>query len=216
MAYNGAVFAGTLIDINVAAAGSLTVLNPLLAQIDFTLFGSLGLGALQANLSAQLSAALQASLDIGLGISNPYAGFAAALAGIAVLQATITLALSGAIPAVSLEIGGQLSALAAFAATLGVQIGGIEALIQAGLAVKIPAVTFAGQLAAALSAGPIFVISWENTPMASVGASINADFSTGLSLGPNMILPGENVYGVLLVTKAPAAWAAIQGTMLVA
>lgn len=215
MAYNGAVFAGTLVDINVAAAGSLTILNPLLAQIDFTLFGSLGLGALSANLSAQLSAALQASLDIGLGISNPYLGFAAALSGIAVLAATITLALSGAIPAVSLEIGAQLSALAAFAATLGIQLGGIEALIQAGIAVKIPAMTFAGSLAAALSAGPIFVISWEGIPMSSAGAAINADFSTGLSLGPNTILPGETVYGVLLVTKAPSAWAGIQATLLV-
>jgi hypothetical protein len=215
MAYNGAVFAGTLIDINVAAAGSLTILNPLLAQIDFTLFGSLGLGSLQANLSAQLSAALQASLDLGLGISNPFVGFAAALAGIAVLQATITLALSGAIPAISLEIGVQLSALASFAALLGVQIGGLEALIQAGIAVKLPAVTFAGALAGALSAGPIFVISWENIPMSVAGSAINADFSTGLTLGPNTILPGEAVYGVLLVTKAPSAWAGIQATMLV-
>lgn len=216
MAYNGAVFAGTLVDINVAAAGSLTILNPLLAQIDFTLFGSLGLGALQANLQAQLSAALQASLDIGLGISNPYAGFAAALAGIAVLQATITLALSGTIPAVSLDIGASLSAMAAFAATLGVQIGGIEALIQAGIAVKIPAVSFAGSLAAALSAGPIFVLSWDGIPLSQAGANINADFSTGLSLGPNNILPSDTVYGLLLVTKAPSAWAAIQATMLVA
>lgn len=214
MAYNGAVFAGTLIDINVAAAGSLAILNPLLAQIDFTLFGSLGLGALQANLSAQLSASLQASLSIGLGIGNPYAGFAAALAGIAVLQATIGLALSGTIPAISLDIGVQLSAMAAFAATLGVQIGGLEALIQAGLAVKLPAVSFAGILAGALSAGPIFVMSWESIALGAAGASINADFSTGLSLGGNTILPGETVYGVLLVTKAPSAWAAIQATML--
>ena len=74
MAYNGAVFAGTLVDINIAAAGSLAILNPMLAQIDFTLFGSLGLGTLQANLQAQLSAALQASLNIGLGISNHLRG----------------------------------------------------------------------------------------------------------------------------------------------
>lgn len=217
MSYNGAVFAGTLGAINVAAAGSLVVLNPLLAQIDFSLFGSLGLGSLVANLQAQLSAALQASLDIGLGISNPFAGFAAALAGIAVLQAQISLALSGAVPTVSLEIGVQLGALAAFAALLEVQIGGLEALIQAGLSVKLPAVSFAGQLAGALSAGPVFVVSWENITLSSAGASINGDFSAGLGpLSGNTILPGEATYGVLLVTKAPAAWVAIQGTMLVA
>lgn len=215
MAYNGAVFAGALLDINAAASGSLAILNPLLAQIDFSLFGSLGLGALQANLQAQLSASLQASLDIGLGISNPYIGFAAALSGIAVLQAQITLALSGAIPAVSLEIGGQLSAMASFAALLELQIGGIEALIQAGLAVKIPAVNFAAELQASLSAGPIFVLSFEDTPLSSVGASLAADFAAGLSLSGNSILPGENVYGIVLLTKAPAAWAGIEATMRV-
>ena len=213
MAYNGAVFAGSLADINEAAAAALAITGTLVAQVDFTLFGSLGLGALQANLSAQLSAALTASLNIGLGISNPYAGFAAALAGIAVLQATITLALSGTIPAVSLDIGVQLSALAAFAATLGVQIGGLEALIQAGLAAKLPAVSFNGSLAAALAVSPIFVISWENIPMFQAGANINADFGTGLSLGGNFILPGENVYGVLIVTKSPSAWVGIQATL---
>lgn len=215
MAYNGTVFAGTLLDINVAAAGALGVLNPLLAQVDFTLYGSLGLGALQANLQAQLSAALQAQLDIGLNISNPYVGFTIALGAIAILQAQISLALSGALPSISIDAGAQLTALASFSAVLAAQIGGLEALIQAGLAVKIPAVTFAGALAGALSAGPVFVISFENTPLSSVGGSIQADFNAGLTFGPNTILPGESVYGILIVTKAPAAWGAISATLRV-
>lgn len=218
MGYNGVVFAGTLFDINVAASAALVVLNPLLAQIDFTLFGSLGLGALQADLSAQLSAALQASLDIGIGISNPFAGFVAALAGIAVLQAQIQLALSGAIPTISIEAGASLSALASFSALLSVQIGGLEALIQAGLAVKIPAVNLAAQIQAALSAGPLFVLSFAydgTTPLslASVGASIAADFSAGLDHGPNHIASTDNVYGLVIVTKGVSAWGALQATM---
>lgn len=213
MAYNGAVFVGTLIDINIAAAGALAVLSPVLAQIDFTVFGSLGLGALQGNLQAQLSAALQAALQISTGIANPFAGFAAALAGIGVLQATITLALSGTIPAISLDVLAQLSALASFSATLGVQVGGLEALIQGAISVKGPAISFGGSLAAALAIGPVFVISWENIPMFTAGADINTDFSTGLSQGGFSILPGESVYGVLLVTKTPGAWSAIQATL---
>lgn len=215
MGYNGTIFSGTLANINVAAAGSLAVLNPLMAQVDFSLFGSLGIGALQADLQAQLSASLQASLDIGIGISNPYAGFAVALAGIGLLQAQISLALSGAIPTVSIEAGAQLSALASFAALLEVQIGGLEALIQGALAVKIPAVSFAGSLAAALSAGPVFVISWDSVALGTAGADINADFSAGLSLSGNSITPAELTYGVLLVTKAPTAWAGISATLLV-
>ncbi len=217
MAYNGAVFAGTLANINVAAAGSLAVLNPLLLQVDFALFGSLGIGSLSANLSLQLAAALKASLNLGIGIANPFVGFTIAAAAIAQLIAQIALALGGAIPTISIEVTAQLSALAAFAGVLAAQIGGLEAIIQLGLAAKIPAVELVGKLAAALSAGPLFVLSWENITLSSAGASINADFAAGLGpLSGNTIAPGDSVYGVLLVTKAPAAWAALQATMLVA
>ncbi len=209
MAYNGTVFSGSLADINIALALAMGLLTTVTAQIDVSLFGSLGLGTLQANLAAQLSAALQASLDISLGIGNPLAGFAAALAGIAVLQATITLALAGGIPAVSLDIGVQLSALASFAATVGVQIAGLEAIIQALLHVK----TAAG-ISFDLGGGPVFVISWEDIPMFSAGASINADFGTGLTSGSNTLLPYEVVSGVLLVTKVPHAWVGIKAIML--
>lgn len=213
MAYNGTVFAGTLLNINVAAKAALVLLNPLLAQIDFTLFGSLGLGALQADLSAQLSASLQATLDIGIGISNPLLGFQAALAGIAVLEAQIALALSGAIPSISIQAGAQLSALASFSALLAVQIGGLEVMIQAALALKIPAAQFAAALQAALSAGPLFVLSFEDTPLSSVGTSLSGDFSAGLDNGGNHIGPSDHVYGIVIVTKAVSAWGALQATM---
>lgn len=214
MAYNGPIFAGTLANIDIGVAGALGVLNPLLAQVDLTLFGSLGVGAIQANLQAQLTAALQAQLDIGLSIANPLAGFQIALAGLAQLQAQITAALAGSIPAVSLDVTTQLSASAAFAAALEAQIGGLEALIQAGIAVRMPALTLAGQLQGALDAGPVFVISWENVPLANAGSSINSDFGAGLVLGPNNIDPSDTTYGILLVTKAPSAWVGIQALLL--
>jgi hypothetical protein len=216
VAYNGAVYAGTLLNINVAAAGALTVLNPLLAQIDFTLFGSLGIGSLQADLQAQLSAALKAQLDIGIGIVNPYAGFAIALAGIAVLQAQITLALSGGVPSISLEVTGQLSALAAFSGVLAAQIGGLEALVQGAIAVKTPATSFAGALSGALQAGPLFVLTFEDIAMAQAGSSLAGDFATGLNLNGNNIQPSDHVYGIVIVTKSVSAWAGVQATMLTA
>jgi len=213
MAYNGVIFAAPLGSINVSAQASLLALNPLLAQIDFALFGSLGLGALQANFQAQLSAALQASFDIGLNISNPFLGFQIALAGIAALQAQIALALSGAIPTISVEATGQISAMASLAAALAIQIGGLEALIQGSLAVKLPAVSFAAQLAASLSAGPVFLLSFEDVMLSSAGSSISGSFTGGLSYGPYSIAPTEVCSGIILVTKSPTAWAAMKATL---
>lgn len=204
MAYNGVIFAGTLLEINVAAAGALAVLNPLLAQIDFSLFGYLGIGALQADLQAQLSAALEASVTVSLPLEGWLQAYAA-------FQAQLELALSG-----SIGIGVQANASASFAALLSLQIGGLEAIIQAALAVRIPAVTFAAMLAAALSAGPLFVLSFENITLTQAGTSISGDFYAGLTQGAHTILPSDAAYGIVIVTKAPSAWGALQVTMLTA
>lgn len=189
-----------LIDFNVGATAALAVLNPLAAQVDFALFGSLGIGAIQANLQAQLTAALKAQLDIGLNISNPYIGFQLALAGIAGLQAQIAAALSGAIPAVSIDATGQLAATAALAAILQVQIGGLQALIDGALKVKLPAVGLAADFAAKLQAGPITVLAWDSETVANVVTEIQT------SVAP---LYPANSYGILIITQASAAWSAM-------
>lgn len=206
------VFAGSLLKINVGAAGALLVLNPLLAQIDLTLFGSLGIGALTLDLQAQLNANISLMSGISLGISDPLEGFLA-------LQAALKVALS--LPSISVEANLQLSAMASFSAVLAAQIGGLEVAIQAALAVKIPAMRFAASLAAGLNVGPLFVLSFENQTLASVGSSLAAQFNNGLvypaippyseSIGFN-----EPVYGMVIVTKDISAWAGLSATMLVA
>lgn len=206
MGYTGVVYAKKLLDINVAASGALAVLNPLLLQVDFTLFGSLGIGALMAQLQAQLEASLAISLSL------PTFDISATLAAIADLQAS----LSASLTAPSLNVTADLD----FVAQLQLQIGGLEALIQGALAVKIPAVQFAANLAASLSAGPVFALVFESetspVSLASVGAAIAADFSAGLSKDSAFIAPGEAVYGILLVTKGVSAWAALSATMSIA
>jgi hypothetical protein len=215
------VLAEDLLHINLAASGALAVLNPLLFQIDFSLFGSLGIGALQADLQVQLDAALQASFNLGIGISNPYIGFELALAGIAELQAQISLALSGALPSISIDASFQISALLNFSALLSLQIGGLEILLQAALAVKIPAMKFAADLTANLNVGPIFLLAFnteQGAPqtLASVGASLNSQFSQGLTYNGNTINATDEVYGIVLMTASPSAWAGISATMAVA
>jgi hypothetical protein len=219
MAYSGVIFAGTLFNINVAASGAIAALNPLLAQIDFTLFGSVGIGAIQADLQAQLQAALDAQASFSLSISSPVLDYQTALAGIAALIAQIqlglSLALSGQlVPLISIDASLSFSASVSFAALLSLQIGSLEAIIQAGLAAKLPAVSFAAQLSAALGAGPLFVLAFDNIPMSSAASSLGTDLATGLTFGPNNIAPSDQVYGILIITKDISAWAALQATML--
>jgi hypothetical protein len=213
MAYDGVVYAGTVGEINVAAAGAISVLNPLLTQIDISLFGSFGISSLQADLQAQISAAASAQLDIGLGLANPFAGFQIALAAIVQLQAQISLALSGAIPAIGLDALAQISALVALQAQLSVRVGIFDAMIQGGIAVKLPAASFSAGLGLNLGLGPVMVLSFSDVALAAAGIGIGNDFTSGLVEGPVTISPGETVYGIVLVTKAPAAWAAMQATL---
>lgn len=204
------VMSQDLLHINVGLGATLGLLNPLLAQIDLALFGSLGLGAFQLDLQAQLSASL--GVQLALTLPNPFASFQAALAAIAELQLSLEL------PNLSLQLSASLS----FSAMLGLQIGGLDIALQAALAVKIPMVRLAAQMAAALNAGPVFALVFNDEPsqhvtLAQAGQQISSMFSAGL-VDPdsgNLIAPNAPVYGILLVTSAPSAWAGIGAIMFV-
>lgn len=203
----------TLGEVSVAATAAITLFNPLLAQFDLSLNGAFGLGALQADLSAQFNAALSASVDIGLQISNPLAGFLAALQAMAQLQAELQAVISLGIPPLSAELNVSASAQAALVASLQAKLGGLNLLLDLALQVKIPAIQFLGDLAASLSAGPIFLLAFQGDQLAVSGNDVQLAFNAGLVDGPNFINPGDICYGIVLVTKAPVAWGAIQATM---
>lgn len=198
--------------INVAAAASIGIVAPLFIQIDLMLFGAFGLGGLQADISAQFQAAIQASLSISLTVSNPLL----LLTGLFNLVANIQLALALPVPSISLDVGANL----ALAASLSLKLGGISALIEAALAVKLPAVSFFAELAAALSAGPVFLLKVDNDALngglAGAGGQIAALFSAGLVDGGNTIAPGEPVLGLLLLTKEPTVFASLGAVLKIA
>ena len=203
MAYDGTIFAGTLGQVNVGVAGAISVLNPLLLELDLALFGSLGLGALQFSLQAQLQALIQMQLDLGLALTGAF--------GIEIiLAAQIALSLP------SLDLAASFSASAALAASISLQLGGIEAFVAAALALKIPATTLAAQLQASLGLGPLFVLAWENITLAGASAGISADFNSpgGLVFDSNVITPLQSTYGVVLVTATPSVWVGLQGLLL--
>lgn len=196
----------TLGEVNVGAAAAVTALVPVLAKFDLALTGGFGLGALQADIAAQLNAALSAQVDLQLQVSNPLAALTAALRASAQLAASISATLALGIPAVSAEVGVKVSASAAISAALAVKLGGIQALIQAALSVKIPAASLAGTLSGHLSAGPVVLLAWDNQALNTTGTQLSSLFAAGVG----GILPGDSTYGIVLVTKAPAAWASMQ------
>jgi hypothetical protein len=195
--------------INLAASAALGLVAPLFAQIDLALFGAFGLGPIQASIALQFQASLDLSLGLALSISNPFADIMA----LANLLASLQISL----PTISLDVNVALAANISLAAALAIQLGGISALIELMLSVKLPAVEFFAQLAAALSAGPVFLLNFDaDIPaggLAAAGGQISAAFSAGLVSGPNSIAPGEPVYGIILLTKEPTVFASL-GTVL--
>lgn len=199
--------------INVAASGAVALVAPLFAELDLALFGAFGLGPLQADLRLQFKAALDAEVSLGIQISDPFAS----LQALANLLASLQLGL----PTIALQATAALSANLAISAALAAKLGGIQALIEAALAVKAPAIQFMAALQAALSAGPVDLLSFgidsSGNPvgtdtLALVGSAVQAQFSAGLP-GGTPILPGDPVFGIILVTKTPGARAALMATL---
>lgn len=198
----------TLGQVNIGLAAGLGLMNPLLLQLDLFLTGQFGLGPFLADINAQFAAAIAATLQLSIGISNPLQALQALLTALAQIQASISVALAFPLPVLSVQASAQLSAVAALSASLSLKIGGIKALIQAGLAVKIPALQFVAKFAAALSAGPVHLLSFTGGTLGVTGGQIAAQFASGL--GPSdPINPFEPVSGILLVTKDPAVFAAL-------
>lgn len=185
--------------VNIAAQGAVGLIGPLIAELDLML--AFGLGPIEADLAIQLNAALTAQIQL---TNNPLAAIQA------VLSAAASISASFALPGISANI----SANASIAAALSLKLGGLQAIIAAALAVKIPAVDFLAALAANLSAGPVVVASWgfadPPATLATTGVQIQSLFTAGL---PG-ILPFEPVYGVLITTKVPSASAALSATLL--
>lgn len=202
----------TLGGINVGLAVGIGLMNPMLLQLDLFLTGQFGLGPFLLDVQVQFNAAISAALQLGISISDPLQAIRALLTAFASLQASLSVALSFGLPTVSLQIGAQISAVAALSASLGLKIGGIKALLAAGLAVKIPALNFVAAMSLALSAGPAHLVSFRGNTLAGSGVELAAKFATGL--GPaDPLHPGDLVDGILIVTKDPAVFNALAAIM---
>ena len=196
---------GFLIDLNVGLAAALGFLWPLGAQIDFLL--AFGLGPFEFDLAIQFEASLALQASLSISISDPLLGLQLAIQAVAQLQAALQAALT--LPTFSISIGAELSASIALAAALSAKLGNITLMIEAALAIKIPAIKLAMELALKLAMGPAFLLSFSGTDLATAGADINTTFAGGLVDPPNTILSTDPVWGIILVTNALAVGSSI-------
>ena len=184
--------------INIAAAASIGIIGPLFIQLDLALFGAFGLGSLQADISAQFKAAIDLELGLVLTISDPTAGLQALFGLMAGLQLSL--------PTISLDFTAAIAANISLQASLAIKLGGISALLEAALAVKLPAIEFFANLSAALSAGPVHLLSFQYAAvdggLAAAGTAIDAQFGAGLPSFP----PGADAFGIILVTTTPSVF----------
>ena len=189
--------------INLTAGAIVSILPPMLASFDAALFGTLGLGALEADLSFQLNAAIQANIQL----SNPLAAILAALNGLAQVGAQLNAMLSLGIPAINLNASVNIGANVGLMGLLAAKLGGLQVLISAALQVKAPII----DLLAGLNIGASCVLAsfGFSSPdtLSTAGLSINSYFQTGFE----GILPFDQVYGVIILTKQPSASVALSG-----
>lgn len=198
----------TLGGINIGLAAGLGLLNPLLLQFDLFLTGQFGLGPFLADIQVQFAAAISVALQLGISISDPLLSIRALITAFAQLQAALSVALSFGLPTIGLQIGAQISAVAALSASLALKLGGISAMLSAGIAVKIPMLRFVAQIALALSAGPAHLVSFRGNTLAGSGAELAVAFANGL--GPaDPLHPADLVDGILIVTKDPVVFQAL-------
>lgn len=206
-----AIKGGTLGTFNVGLAAAIPMINPLAAQLDAMI--GFALGPLQADLAAQFNAAVALQATLTLQIGDPTAGLQLAIAALAQLQAALTAALT--LPSINMSLSAELSASAALAASLSIKIGGIKLLIEAALAIKIPAIELAANMAANLTAGPFYIVTFSGDSLATTGGLIAAEFAGGLDDGVTTpILPTQEVFGVLLVSSVPSASAALSAIIM--
>lgn len=194
------VLVGSLGEANIALAGAVGLINPLGAQLDAMV--AFGVGPLQADLSASLNASLALKASLSLQVSDPTANIRAALKAIVELQAALSAALS--LPSLSLSLGAEIGAAASLSAALSAKLGGIKILIEAALAVKVPALKLAAELGISLGLGDVVVLSFdginEGSTLSQVGSLIQSKFAGGV--GSGAIGPGELASGVILVTDS--------------
>lgn len=199
------ILVGNLGEAIPALSLSVGFINPLGAQLDAMV--AFGIGPLQADLAASLDASLALTASLTLQVADPTAYIRSALEALVELSASLTAAL--ALPPTPLLLGAEIGASVSLAAALTAKLGAIKLLIDAALAVKIPALKLVAGLP--LGIGNVVVLSFdginEGSTLSQVGSLIQSKFTSGVGAGA--IPPGAPASGVILVTSSSLVFTAL-------
>lgn len=214
------VIEGGLGDFNIGLSAAVGFINPLGAQLDAMIAAN---AAFKAELAAQLDASLALQATLTLSVTDPFAAIKAALQAIIELQAALSAAL--ALPPLALSLGAEIGAAASLSAALSAKLAALLS-IEAAIAIKIPAIRAAADLAAALSVGGCVALAFDGlnddppNTLAEVGQLIKDKFAAGIGNvtgpAPNPIGPGERVSGIILVTDLAPTFSAMGSIMVTA
>lgn len=184
----------------------------MLVQFDLALFGSLGLGSFELDLSLQLNAAFQANI----ALSNPFDALYASLQAALTVQANIQALLSLGLPALNLNLSVNIGINVGLMASLGLKLGGIQLMISAALAVKLPVIDFIAQLALSVGTGVVLAsFGFDEAPedtLAGVGNQLQVAMNAGIG-GLN---PVAHTYGIILLGQTPSVKGSLSAMFLVA
>ena len=198
--------------INVGLSASMSAVVPLLAQVDLAITGPFGLGSTASDLTAQLNGAISSQLALTAQLASPIPALMASLASLAQLQASLAATLAFGLPVISLSISASISAAAATSATLGLKVAGLNAVVKSAVAAKLPVLNIVENMQGALSAGSLALLSVGyagTSTLASAGAQFEALTTAPLS-GIN---PGDQVWGVILLTNVSSVADALSAIM---
>lgn len=188
------ILAGNLGQLNVGASLAVSAIIPLIAELDVAINF---IGGLKADFSVQLNAAI----NFQINFSNPLLTLAAAINASIQVIAGLQAALALGIPPLSVSI----SASIAIAAAATAKIGLLNVAIDVALGVVGVGANFLAQLQAAIGAGPATLYGWSAIPMATLQAELATHNFTADGFAPL-----SSVYGVMLLTAAPSAFAGMQ------
>jgi len=183
-----------LIDVNIALGYGVVLVAPLLPQIDLALFGTFGLGPMSLDLQARLDAALS------ITVVRPDVWATGQLKAMADLIAGITAGV--VLPGIAANVN------VGMAADLQAKLFGINALVDATLALKLPVINAVAAMEGAAGAKVGYLV-WDGT-MPEFNAEVPAKLSA-LALANG---DGSHIYVIALMFGSAATFNAAASMFL--
>jgi len=190
----------TLGEINVGMAAAIGAILPLIAQLDLQIAF---LGSLKLEASAQFNAAINFQISFSDPLLTLAGAIKASIQVIAGLEAALALGIAP--PSI------QISASIAISAAILIKLGLFNLQIDLALGVIGVAANALAEFQASVSAGPVVGYGWSGIPMSTFLAEL-----ASYNFAADGFSPFGDVYGILILTEAAAAFTGMSALFVTA